>query len=178
MVVDGAGGRLKYQCTCPRRAWRLSIRMSHLSPLPLATLLTHASQVHWSSVSVAGAPLSTLLTLTPDERQTIATATKTKAMDIIASKGFTAYGISAAATSICETIVYDQQQIFPLSHWQEDLQCCLSLPAVWGRSGFVKPVKIQLNEEEQGLLTESAKQLRSVIEHCLKDHSQLGSYEG
>ena len=101
----------------------------------LLPLHSHASQVHWSSVSVAGAPLSTLLTLTRDERQTMATTTKSKAMDIIASKGFTAYGISAAATSICEAIVYNQHQVFPLSHWQEDLQCCLSLPAVWGRSG-------------------------------------------
>ena len=165
----GAGRRLKYQCTYPRRAWRLSIRASHLS-LPLPPY-SHASQVHWSAVSVAGAPLSTLLTLTLDERQTIATIVKSKAMDIIASKGFTAYGISAAATSICEAIVYDQHQIFPLSHWQEDLQCCLSLPAVWGRSGLVKTVKIQLNEEERRLVTESAKQLRSVIEHCLKNHS-------
>lgn len=101
----------------------------------------------------------------------MATSTKSKAMDIIASKGFTAYGISAAATSICEAIVYNQHQVFPLSHWQEDLQCCLSLPAVWGRSGMVKTVKIQLNDEERGLLAESAKQLRSVIEHCLKDDS-------
>ena len=35
----------------------------------------------------------------------------------------------------------------------------------------MKSVKIQLNEEEKGLMTESAKQLRSVIEHCLKDKS-------
>jgi L-lactate dehydrogenase len=148
--------------------------VSPVPSLPVPSPATHPHlQVHWSSVSVAGAPLSTLLTLTPDERQTIATTTKSKAMDIIAAKGFTAYGISAAATSICETIVYNQHQIFPLSHWQEDLQCCLSLPAVWGRSGLVKAVKIQLNAEERALVTESAKQLRGVIEHCLKDHSEL-----
>lgn len=122
--------------------------------------------IHWSATSVAGAPLQTLLSLTQDERNSIAHTTRSKAQDIIAVKGFTAYGISAAATSICEAIIYDQRQIFPVSHWQEDMQCCLSLPAIVGRAGVLEQVKVPLNDEEKQQLSDSAAELRQSIKHC------------
>jgi L-lactate dehydrogenase len=120
-------------------------------------------QVPWSAAMVAGSPLSSLLHLNDEDRAIFATATKRKAYEIIKSKGFTSYGISAAMTSICEAIIFDQRQIFPLSHWQEDLQCCLSLPAILGKSGIVSTIHLPLDENESKLLTESAKTLRAVI---------------
>lgn len=86
-----------------------------------------------------------------------------KAYDIIKLKGFTSYGISAATTSICEAIIYDQRQILAVSHWQEDLGCCLSLPAVIGRSGIVSTIYLPLDESEQILIARSAKSLGAVI---------------
>jgi L-lactate dehydrogenase len=101
--------------------------------------------------------------LTDEDRASIATSTKTKAYDIIKLKGFTSYGISAATTSICEAIIYDQRQILALSHWQEDLQCCLSLPAVIGRSGIASTIHLPLDESEKKLIAKSAENLRAVI---------------
>jgi L-lactate dehydrogenase len=109
--------------------------------------------------------------LNDEDRTKIATSTKRKAYEIIKQKGFTAYGISAATTSICEAIIFDQRQIFPLSHWQEDLQCCLSLPAILGRSGIISTLRLPLDENESKLIAESAKNLRAIISECVPSSS-------
>jgi L-lactate dehydrogenase len=113
--------------------------------------------------NVSGNPLSSILPLNDDERATITAETKRKAYKIIKAKGFTSYGISAACSSICEAIIFDERQIFPLSHWQQDLECCLSLPAVLGRSGIVSTVFLPLDKTEAELVVDSAKRLRAVI---------------
>ena len=47
----------------------------------------------------------------------------------------------------------------------------MSLPAVLGRSGIVETVKAPLIDEERRLIMESARQLREVIEGCVKEQS-------
>lgn len=98
-----------------------------------------------------------------EEHAVIATLTKRKAYEIIKAKGFTSYGIGAVTSSICEAIIFDHRLIFPLSHWQEDLQCCLSLPAILSRSGIVSTISLSLNEKESNLLMKSAKHLKEII---------------
>lgn len=117
----------------------------------------------WSSAAVSGTPLSSLLHLSDSDREAIAASTKTKAYDIIRLKGFTSYGISAATTSMCETIIYDQHQILALSHWQEDLQCCLSLPAVLGRAGIISTIKLPMDNTERRLILNSAESIKAVL---------------
>jgi L-lactate dehydrogenase len=119
--------------------------------------------VAWSTVNVAGAPLPSLFHSDKIDYTTIAEATKRKADEIIKVKGFTSYGIGAATSSICEAIIFDQRQIFPLSHWQEDLRCCLSLPAILGRSGIVSTISLPLEEDESNLIAESAECLKAII---------------
>ncbi|KAI9804248.1 MAG: hypothetical protein M1833_007055 [Piccolia ochrophora] len=122
--------------------------------------------VAWSSVTIGCTPLSTVLPLTADERSAIATAAKDKALEIIKVKGFTSYGVAAIVTSICESILFDQRHVRPLSHWQEELQCCLSLPAVLGRNGIARTVELPLSEEEESLLQASASTMKDVIKSC------------
>jgi len=119
--------------------------------------------VAWSTVNIAGAPLESLIHLDKIDYATIAEATKRKADEIIKAKGFTSYGIAAATSSICEAIIFDQRQIFPLSHWQDDLRCCLSLPVIIGRSGIVSTLPLPLEEEESNLIAESARRLKAII---------------
>jgi L-lactate dehydrogenase len=103
-------------------------------------------------------------------REELANSTKRKADAIIKVKGFTAYGVSAATTSICEAIIYDQRQIYPVSHWQKDLQCCLSLPAIIGRAGIVSTVKLALDENENKLIAESVKDIRAITLKCMPEN--------
>lgn len=120
-------------------------------------------QVAWSSATVHGRPLLKALPLTTAERDEIATTTRKKADSIIKVKGFTSYGVAAVTARMCEAIIFDHRKILPLSHWQEDLGCCLSLPAVLGRKG-ISPFAVDLDETEHQFLLQSAKALRAIIE--------------
>lgn len=89
--------------------------------------------------------------------------TKNKATAIMESKGATAYGIGGVAASICKSILFDQKNIRPISHYREDLQCCLSFPVVLGRKGVVRTVPMPLSEEEDKALKKSGESLREII---------------
>ncbi|KAI9839343.1 MAG: hypothetical protein M1838_004382, partial [Thelocarpon superellum] len=79
-------------------------------------------------------------------------ATRDKAYEIIKVKGFTSCGVAAVVSTICESIIFDQRQVLPLSHWQEEYKCCLSLPAVLGKAGVRSTIVLPLNEKERGQL--------------------------
>ncbi|KAJ9125705.1 hypothetical protein QFC24_002489 [Naganishia onofrii] len=69
--------------------------------------------VAWSATTVAGQHLSNVLLLSPEERFEIAELTRNKAGAIIAAKGFTSFGVAAATTTLCESIIFDQRQVLP-----------------------------------------------------------------
>ncbi|CZR55972.1 related to lactate dehydrogenase [Phialocephala subalpina] len=125
--------------------------------------------VAWSTATVHGTPLLKVLPLTETEKDEIATLTRKKAEAIIKVKGFTSYGVAAVTARICEAIIFDHRQVLPLSHWQEELDCCLSLPAVLGRDGIISSFPLHLNEAEQAFLEGSAKSLRKVIADYKED---------
>lgn len=121
--------------------------------------------VAWSRASIGGVPLESALPPNAQlDKEAIANDTKDKASSIIANKGATNYGIGGVAASLCKSILSDQRNIRPVSHFQEDLGVCLSLPAVIGREGVVRTVEMGLSEEERGKLEASAKALKEVIE--------------
>jgi L-lactate dehydrogenase len=119
--------------------------------------------VAWSCASIGGVPLDKV-TASKLDKHAIAEDTKNKATNIIENKGVTNYGIGAVAASICKSVLFDQRNIRPVSHWQEDLGVCLSLPAVLGRKGVVRTVEMPLSGEEKSKLAESAKALKEMIE--------------
>lgn len=84
-------------------------------------------------------------------------------------EGCTAYGIGNVAASICKYILFDSRTVRPLSFYEPSLGCCLSMPAVVGRKGIVKPMPIELDEQEQAELDKCAKGLRGVIEGAKKE---------
>jgi L-lactate dehydrogenase len=121
--------------------------------------------VAWSLASVGGVPLDKAIPSSQSiDKKAIAEETKNKATSIIQNKGATNYGIGGVAASICKSILFDQRNIRPVSHYQDDLDVCLSVPAVLGRKGIVRSVPMPLSGEEKSLLEKSAKALREVIE--------------
>ncbi|EMD90531.1 hypothetical protein COCHEDRAFT_1105722 [Bipolaris maydis C5] len=121
--------------------------------------------VAWSLASIGGVPLDEAIESSQSiDKKAIAEETKNKATKIIQSKGATNYGIGGVAASICKSILFDQRNIRPVSHYQDDLNVCLSVLAVLGRKGIVKSVPMPLSSEEKELLKKSAKALREVIE--------------
>ncbi len=126
-------------------------------------------KVAWSSTTVHGTNLLKVLPLTETEKTEIATMTRKKAETIIKVKGFTSYGVAAVTARICEAIIFDHRQVLPLSHWQENWGCCLSLPAVLGRDGIISSFPLQLDDSEMSFLSNSAESLKQVIADHTKE---------
>ncbi|KAI5362025.1 Putative lactate/malate dehydrogenase, lactate dehydrogenase/glycoside hydrolase, family 4 [Septoria linicola] len=122
--------------------------------------------VAWSAVSVGGVALDRIEK--DIDRQQVADQTRDKAGAIIDAKGTTNYGIGAVASSICKAILFDQRVIRPVSHWQEDLGVCLSMPAVLGRSGLIQSIPLPLSDEETEKVRKSAQSLKEVNEEANK----------
>jgi L-lactate dehydrogenase len=119
--------------------------------------------VAWSLATIGGVPLADALGDVKIDRAAIAEDTKNKATTIIENKGVTNYGIGAVAASICKSILSDERIVRPVCHWQEDLGACLSMPAVLGRQGIVRTLKMPLSQEERSKLDGSAKTLKDMV---------------
>jgi L-lactate dehydrogenase len=129
--------------------------------------------IAWSTISIGTAPLHLALpnTITPEFKSEIGTHTRGAAAAIIAAKGCTAYGIGNIAASICKYILFDQRTVRPVSFYQPELGCCLSMPAVLGRKGIVRAMPIELDETEKKELESCARGLRGVIQGAAKELS-------
>lgn len=127
-----------------------------------------SQMVAWSHASIAGVPLDKVVAKEQIDKNAIAEETKKKAAAIMEAKGATAYGIGGVAASICKSVLFDQRNVRPVSHWQEKLGVCLSMPAVLGREGIVRTIPIELNNEENKALQDSAKSLKDVIAEAEK----------
>jgi len=119
--------------------------------------------VAWSLASIGGIPLSQFLSDTSIDKEAIAEETKNKAAAIIENKGVTNYGIGAVAASICRSVLSDERIVRSVSHWQEGLGVCLSMPAVIGREGIVRTVEVELSEGEKVKLRGSAEALGEMV---------------
>ena len=121
--------------------------------------------VAWSTITVGAVPLDDELrrrSITID-RKAVAEETRDKAAKIIQAKGATAYGIGRVAAVLCKSIMFDERKVRPVSQWNEEFKCCLSLPVVLGRKGVVRDLSISLSQEEKALLEKSAETLRGLI---------------
>jgi L-lactate dehydrogenase len=96
----------------------------------------------------------------------MAAETKDKAAAIISSKGSTEFGIASVAASICKSILFNQRNVKPVSHYQDEYDVCLSKPAILSRNGIEGTVELPLNEEEKAALGESAKEMRRIIDNA------------
>ncbi|KAH0364850.1 L-lactate/malate dehydrogenase, partial [Aureobasidium melanogenum] len=131
-----------------------------------------SQMVAWSHASIGGVPLERALPDAGIDKNAIAEDTKKKAAAIMESKGATAYGIGGVAASICKSILFDQCNIRPISHYQDDLNVCLSMPVVIGRKGIVRQIPIELNDSERKEFEQSGKSLRKIIDDVEKEQSK------
>jgi L-lactate dehydrogenase len=126
-------------------------------------------QIHWSGITVACTPFKLLHDADPSFRSEIEKYTAGAAASIIEAKGCTNFGIGNIAASLCKYILSDQRTIRPVSYFQEDLGVTLSMPAVIGRKGIVRPIKVELDEDEKSRLEKSAKALRDIQDKAQKE---------
>ena len=129
----------------------------------------------WSSANVSGIPIHECCEMRgfynhEKSMQEIAEQVKNSAYEIIERKGATYYGIAMSVKRICEAIVRDEKSILSVSSYLDGqfgiYGISLSMPAIVGRNGVETLVPIQLCEEEQNKLKESAETLKKAIAEC------------
>lgn len=118
--------------------------------------------VAWSSARIAGSPLISWPSMTEQNRQAIEKETRQKVYEIISCKGATYYGIAACITLLCESIIFDQKRVLPLSTYHKEFDVCFGLPVVLGEKGIERTTPLQLTEEEQYALKQSAEALKAL----------------
>jgi L-lactate dehydrogenase len=117
----------------------------------------------WSCARVAGIPLQNFESMSPVALQMLAEAARDKGHEIITTKEATFYGIGACVANICETIIYNQKRIIPVSCYQESLDACLSMPAIVGELGIEQVLSLPLDAQEAAQLARSAQLLKDIL---------------
>ncbi|KRL86371.1 malate dehydrogenase (NAD) [Lacticaseibacillus pantheris DSM 15945 = JCM 12539 = NBRC 106106] len=124
----------------------------------------------WSTVSVMGRPIVDVKDEVGLDLDSVEHHSSMDAFDVFAGKGYTSFGIAAAATRLADTILRDARTMLPVSNWRTDLQCYLSFPVIVGADGVEQQTQWQLTDDEQQKLRHSA--------DCIKDHfNQVMSVE-
>lgn len=115
----------------------------------------------WSSATVAGIPLATMLN--PNEQNQLAKRAAGSGAEVIRRKGGAGYAVGVAIAEVIHTIAMDKQTILPVSakvagqYGMRDV--CLSLPTVVGRQGVIKALEVDLWPKEVAGIQGSAKAL-------------------
>jgi|SRR5687768_10906167 L-lactate dehydrogenase len=126
--------------------------------------------VAWSKASIGGVPVADVMPAAAWlDRPKLEEQCKARTQRILQAKGSTPFGISSVVASLCSSIVLDKRKIRSVSHFQPDLGCCLSSPAVIGRKGIVESINTALEEEEMTKLHDSAKALVHMMNSLQQD---------
>lgn len=126
--------------------------------------------VAWSNATINGTPLTDALpTGLNADVAALEDECKQRSRHITEEKGSTPFGIGCAVAHICISIVLDRLDVHPLSHFQKDFGCYLSLPAVIGRAGIVRSVPISLSSSDKARIEKSAEGIKSILAQIAQD---------
>ena len=120
------------------------------------------SQVFARSISHVGGCTINQLGIPEAELADMEKSARTKAYSIIERTGATCHGIGACVAEICEAIVLDKREIFPISTYVEEFDAYLGWPTVVGALGAARTLPVVLLPEERECVMRSASAMRSV----------------
>ena len=117
--------------------------------------------------TVSGIPLTELLG--EDEIEKIVDRTRKGGGELVNLMGTSAwYAPGAAAAQMAEAIVKDQNRVFPVCTYLKGeygiKDIYLGVPVKLGKNGIEEVIEIDLNEDENTLLQDSAKSVKVVME--------------
>lgn len=111
--------------------------------------------VAWSTIRALGRSVGDLELNFDDISETA----RKGGFDILNAKGFTNFGISAAAVRIAKAVLSDAREELVVSNLDTEHKVCTSYPAIVGRRGIVRRCELELTTEEMAKLQAA----RSVI---------------
>src|SRR5690606_11198760 len=93
--------------------------------------------------------------------------TKNAAYQIIKAKGATFYAIALALDRICTAILHNEASVLNVSTLLQDYHgvsdVFLGVPCIVDRDGIREVLTLEINDEEKGLLEQSAAKLKDII---------------
>ncbi|MGK7865422.1 lactate/malate family dehydrogenase [Falsiroseomonas sp. E2-1-a4] len=128
--------------------------------------------LHWSGAQAAGMPLIRFAEqigrpLPADLRATMANEVRSSAYRIKEGKGVSNYGIAGSVARLARSIVNDEQAVFSVSTFMEELlgvtETCVSLPHLLGARGASRPLLPEMDVAETDALRRSAALLHDTI---------------
>lgn len=118
--------------------------------------------VAWSSVRIGGTPISNMLT--DKKLEELDQTARDGGWVTFRGKGYTSYGIATQAAQIVETILNDNQQIVPVSHFQDAEACYAGSPAKIGKQGIQQPFPLVLSNTEKKKWAQTIQRIHSMYE--------------
>jgi len=119
----------------------------------------------WSSVRVAGAPLSAFMKSSQAQdtlRREVEQEVRYANITIIEGTGASVYGIGMVSARIAEMVLRDERLVIPIGAFQRQYGATLSLPSVLGRKGVLRVLEPEMSAQERELLERSAKTIREI----------------
>ncbi|MCL1971643.1 MAG: L-lactate dehydrogenase [Endomicrobia bacterium] len=127
----------------------------------------------WSKATVGGVPLEDAFKAFNHnvdykaELERIFQEVKNRGKEIIKRKGETSYGIGLSMTRISKAVLKNEKSVLPVSVLLEDYHgvsdVYLSVPAIVGKKGIEKVLKVRFNDEEMKAFRHSAAEVKKVI---------------
>ena len=117
----------------------------------------------WSTATIGGVPIDKSFPPNHFSHAEFENECKRRSQTIIQAKGATPFGIGAVVARICSSILVDKRNVRPISHFQEEFGCSLSMPVVLGRKGIIKTIQMPLNSDEMAGIAHSADRLKGII---------------
>lgn len=116
--------------------------------------------VLWETALIGGVLLSERLGL--NDKISIAQQTKDQVYKIIEAKGATYYGVACAVADLCQTIIFNESRVLPVSTWLAEYAVCLSMPVTIDATGIKQRLDIPLSALESDRLAASAQKLKQL----------------
>jgi L-lactate dehydrogenase len=84
--------------------------------------------------------------------------------NIIEDHNASQYGIGIVSARIAEMVLKDERALIPIGSFHKKFGVTLSLPSVVGRGGVIDVLELELSDEEQVGLENSAKIHKAALE--------------
>ena len=126
--------------------------------------------VVWNSATIGGKKIDDVMQDNAPRtgsatKQSLLKMTAQSGWEIFSRKGNTCYGIAASATSIVKSILFNENQIYPVSVNVDGVYglqgVFLSVPTIIDKTGAKEIVEIKLQPDEEEALQKSAAVLKS-----------------
>ncbi|MFL2029029.1 lactate/malate family dehydrogenase [Loigolactobacillus zhaoyuanensis] len=118
----------------------------------------------WSTITVATRPIKEVLAQHNTDITALEKTIRSRAWQIISGKGFTSYGIAAAAVTVVQAIFSDAHITLPVSSWNAEHQLYIGQPTLIGRAGVLSTVDATLSAEEQQAFNNSATYIQQNLD--------------